>query len=125
MKSLEPGADEILEAARQADVAIVGTRVPEGEDPVKGAAKEEGRYMQEGAEAVHAANPDLLVIVSGLHHDRNFDFLIDQPLNLTFSRNLVFELHWYASSTGGRRVWSNHNANEVCRSMADEIMGRA
>ncbi|KAK4780001.1 hypothetical protein SAY87_016107 [Trapa incisa] len=83
------------------------------------------RYMQEGAEAVHAANPDLLVIVSGLHHDRNFDFLIDQPLNLTFSRNLVFELHWYSSSTGGRRIWSNRNANEVCRSMADEIMSRA
>lgn len=82
------------------------------------------RYMQEGAEAVYSVNPDLLVIVSGLHYDSNFNFLIVQPLNLTFSRKLVFELHWYSFTSRGR-AWKNGNANEVCGKMVDEIMNRA
>ncbi|GFY91465.1 cellulase (glycosyl hydrolase family 5) protein [Actinidia rufa] len=38
------------------------------------------RYMQKGAEAVHAANPDVLIIVSGLSYDRDFSFLLKRPI---------------------------------------------
>ncbi|OWM76142.1 hypothetical protein CDL15_Pgr009788 [Punica granatum] len=82
------------------------------------------RYMQEAAEAVHSANPNLLVIISGLHYDSSFSFLIDRSINLTFGRKLVFELHWY-SFTSGRRAWRKENANKVCGNVIDEIMNRA
>lgn len=82
------------------------------------------RYMQDGAEAVHSANPDLLVIASGLHYDSDFSFLVDRPMNLTFSRKLVFELHWY-SFTSERGAWEKANTNEVCGDMIDDIMTRA
>ncbi|KAG6713861.1 hypothetical protein I3842_05G174200 [Carya illinoinensis] len=36
-------------------------------------------YMQKGAEAVHSANPDVLVILSGLNYDKDLSFIRDQP----------------------------------------------
>ncbi|KAF9603092.1 hypothetical protein IFM89_033817 [Coptis chinensis] len=80
------------------------------------------RYMQKGAEAVHSANPDVLVIFSGLNYDKDFGFLAKQPVNLTFIGKLVFEVHWYAFSDG--EAWENGNANEVCGSIVDNMMRR-
>lgn len=71
------------------------------------------KYMQRGAEAVHASNPDVLVILSGLSYDKDLSFLnLDRPLNLSFSGKLVFELHWYAFSDGS--AWASGNPNRVC-----------
>ncbi|BAT73449.1 hypothetical protein VIGAN_01093300 [Vigna angularis var. angularis] len=55
------------------------------------------RYMVRGAEAVHAANSDLLVILSGLNFDTDLSFIRDRPVSLTFKGKLVFEVHRYAS----------------------------
>ncbi|MCE0481306.1 hypothetical protein HAX54_038961 [Datura stramonium] len=52
--------------------------------------------MQKGAEAVHAANPDVLVILSGLNFDKDLSFLRREPPSLTFSGKLVFEIHRYS-----------------------------
>lgn len=52
--------------------------------------------MPKGAEAVHGANPDVLVIMSGLNYDLDLSFLRKQQVKLSFSRKLVFELHWYS-----------------------------
>ncbi|KAJ6313481.1 hypothetical protein OIU77_014889 [Salix suchowensis] len=37
------------------------------------------RYMQKGAEAVHSANPDVIVILSGLNYDKDLSFLRNRP----------------------------------------------
>ncbi|CAL5384198.1 unnamed protein product [Camellia sinensis] len=74
------------------------------------------RYMQKGAEAVHAINPDVLVILSRLTFDKYLSFLIKHPVSLSFTGKLVFELHWYGFSDGlpwkrGQpkpRLWASH-----------------
>ncbi|XP_038977859.1 glycosyl hydrolase 5 family protein-like [Phoenix dactylifera] len=77
------------------------------------------RYMQIGAEAVHAANPDLLIILSGLDYDKDLSFLSEKQVKLTFTDKVVFELHWYGFSDGGD--WENGNPNEVCGSVVDNM----
>ncbi|XP_073006507.1 glycosyl hydrolase 5 family protein-like [Typha latifolia] len=78
------------------------------------------RYMQKGAEAVHAANPNLLVILSGLDYDKDLGFLHNNKMNLSFTGKVVFELHWYGFSDGGD--WKNGNLNDVCGMAVDNIM---
>ncbi|KAJ1405346.1 Ricin B, lectin domain [Sesbania bispinosa] len=70
------------------------------------------RYMVQGAEAVHAANPNVLVILSGLSFDKDLSFIRNRPVNLTFKGKLVFEVHWYAFTDG--QAWVNGNPNQVC-----------
>ncbi|XP_057530255.1 glycosyl hydrolase 5 family protein-like [Amaranthus tricolor] len=79
------------------------------------------RYMQRGAEAVHGANPNILIILSGLNFDKDFKFLNNQPVSLTFTGKLVFEMHWYAFTDG--EAWKNGNPNEVCGKVTNYIMG--
>ena len=67
------------------------------------------RYMQKGAEAVHAANPDVLIILSGLNYHKDCSFLRQKPVNLTFSGKLVCEVHWYGFSDG--KAWETGNPN--------------
>ncbi|KAL6650910.1 hypothetical protein ACP70R_009835 [Stipagrostis hirtigluma subsp. patula] len=55
------------------------------------------RYMQLGAEAVHAANPDILVILSGLDYDKTLSFLLWRKVKLSFTGKLVFEQHCVAA----------------------------
>ncbi|KAK8943360.1 hypothetical protein KSP40_PGU005554 [Platanthera guangdongensis] len=81
------------------------------------------RYMQKGAEAVHAANPNVLVILSGLSFDNDLSFLSRKQVKLSFSSKLVFELHWYAFSNG--HAWKNGNPNQVCGNISASVMRRA
>lgn len=76
--------------------------------------------MQRGAEAVHSANPDVLVILSGLSYDRDLSFLQSSPVNLTFSGKLVFEVHWYGFSDGS--AWETGNPNQVCGRVVNNFM---
>ncbi|XP_062110479.1 glycosyl hydrolase 5 family protein-like [Humulus lupulus] len=78
------------------------------------------KYMQRGAEAVHSANPDVLVILSGLNYDKDFTFLRNRPVSLTFSGKLVFETHWYAFTDG--KAWESGNPNQVCGTVMNNIM---
>ncbi|KAK7847958.1 hypothetical protein CFP56_005702 [Quercus suber] len=77
-------------------------------------------YMQKGAEAVHSANPDVLVILSGLSYDKDLSFLRNQQVNLTFTGKLVFEMHWYGFSDG--QAWLSGNPNQVCGRVVDNMM---
>uniref|UniRef100_A0A0E0DF98 Glycoside hydrolase family 5 domain-containing protein n=1 Tax=Oryza meridionalis TaxID=40149 RepID=A0A0E0DF98_9ORYZ len=70
------------------------------------------RYMKEGAEAVHTANPDVLVILSGLEFDNTLNFVVPNQIHLSFTGKLVFEQHWYGFSDGGN--WESQNQNDVC-----------
>ncbi|KAK7247370.1 hypothetical protein RIF29_42252 [Crotalaria pallida] len=78
------------------------------------------RYMVKGAEAVHAANPDVLVILSGLNFDKDLSFIRNRPVSLTFKGKLVFEAHWYAFTDG--QAWVNGNPNQVCGQVAGNVM---
>lgn len=70
------------------------------------------RYMQQGAEAVHGANPNVLVILSGFSYDTDLSFVRSRPVNLTFSGKLVFELHRYSFTN--TETWSSKNPNDAC-----------
>ncbi|PKI77100.1 hypothetical protein CRG98_002603 [Punica granatum] len=80
------------------------------------------RYMQQGAEAVHAANPNVLVILSGLDFDKDVSFLQSRSIQVSFMRKLVFEVHWYSYNEAG---WTAGNLNDVCGKMSSRVMGRA
>ncbi|XP_043687895.1 glycosyl hydrolase 5 family protein-like [Telopea speciosissima] len=71
-------------------------------------------FMQKGAEVVHDANPNVLVILSGNDFDKDLGMLKNQPVNVSFKEKLVFEVHWnsFAATDG----WRNGNPNDVCAS---------
>ncbi|XP_027915564.1 glycosyl hydrolase 5 family protein-like [Vigna unguiculata] len=77
------------------------------------------KYMVRGAEAVHAANSDVLVILSGLNFDTDLSFIRDRPVSLTFKGKLVFEMHRYGFTDG--QAWVDGNPNEVCGKVTDTI----
>ncbi|KAI3842679.1 hypothetical protein MKX03_027343 [Papaver bracteatum] len=77
------------------------------------------KYMQNGAEAVHAANPNVLVILSGLNFDAELSFLSRKPVSLTFTGKIVYEVHWY------QWYGFNGNANQVCGNLVNSFMRRA
>ncbi|KAL5169657.1 Glycosyl hydrolase 5 family protein [Glycine soja] len=81
------------------------------------------RYMPKGAEAVHAANPDVLVILSGLNFDTNLSFIRNEAVKLSFNGKLVFEVHWYSFSDG--QAWTLGNPNQVCGQVTENVMRRA
>jgi hypothetical protein len=76
--------------------------------------------MQKGAEAVHSANPDVIVILSGLNYDKDLSFLRNRPVHLTFSGKIVFEVHWYGFTDG--EAWKSGNSNQVCGRVVDNMM---
>ncbi|RLM75207.1 hypothetical protein C2845_PM15G03900 [Panicum miliaceum] len=80
------------------------------------------RYMQRGAEAVHAANPRVLVILSGLNNDNDLSFLHRRPVHLSFSHEVAFEVHWYSFSDPHQ--WAGGNANRVCARVAASVVRR-
>ncbi|RWV89545.1 hypothetical protein GW17_00048300 [Ensete ventricosum] len=80
-------------------------------------------YMQKGAEAVHGANPDVLVVLSGLSFDNDLGFLASRHVDVSFQRKLVFEVHWYAFSNGD--AWVEGNPNKVCGSISGSVNTRA
>ncbi|KAJ4756370.1 Cellulase (glycosyl hydrolase family 5) protein [Rhynchospora pubera] len=81
------------------------------------------KNMQRGAEAVHAANPDVLVILSGLSFDNDLSFLSRKQVNLSYTGKHVFELHWYGFSDG--QAWRTGNQNQVCGRVVSNVMRKA
>jgi hypothetical protein len=79
--------------------------------------------MQRGAEAVHAANPRVLVILSGLSFDNDLAFLASRQVTLSFARKAAFEVHWYSFSNG--QEWAAGNPNEVCARIGARVSRHA
>lgn len=71
-------------------------------------------YMQQGATTVNTANPELLVIASGLGYDSTLEFLKNPSLRLNLADKLVYEIHRYSFTAGGRQNWLVHPVNQVC-----------
>ncbi|XP_075524240.1 glycosyl hydrolase 5 family protein-like [Primulina tabacum] len=73
------------------------------------------KYMQQGALVINKQNPDVLVIVSGLHYDTILGFLKSNPFGVNIGNKLVFEAHWYTFGTLAEK-WKSQT-NLVCASM--------
>ncbi|XP_047316407.1 glycosyl hydrolase 5 family protein-like [Impatiens glandulifera] len=81
------------------------------------------KYMQKGAEAVHSANPNILVILSGLSYDTDLSFLQHRTLDLSFTGKVVFEVHWYGFTDG--TAWKSGNPNQVCGRIVSNVKRKA
>nr|DAD30751.1 TPA_asm: hypothetical protein HUJ06_009602 [Nelumbo nucifera] len=81
------------------------------------------KYMQAGAEAIHKANPHVLTILSGLEFDHDLSFLHSRQVKLSYSRKLVFELHWYAFTDG--HAWEEGNPNDVCGRIVNTLKSQS
>ncbi|MQL82907.1 hypothetical protein Taro_015383 [Colocasia esculenta] len=81
------------------------------------------RYVTRGARTIHRANPDALIIVSGLSYDTDLSFLAARPLPSRFDDKLVLEAHWY--SFGKREDWASRSPDRVCADAAREFENRA
>ncbi|GLT36666.1 hypothetical protein SLA2020_110290 [Shorea laevis] len=77
-------------------------------------------YMQNGAEAVHSANPKVLVILSGLSFDTDLGFLKNKAVSLSFTGKLVFEMHRYSFTD--KSLWSGNGVNEACGRVLNLVM---
>lgn len=72
------------------------------------------QYMSLGANTVHQANPNLLVIVGGLSYSTDLSFLKNRPFVVKVGNKLVFEGHWYAVGGGPKNRWKVQPLNSVC-----------
>ncbi|KAI4328758.1 hypothetical protein L6164_021090 [Bauhinia variegata] len=75
-------------------------------------------YVSQAATAIHKANPNVLVVVSGLNFDTELQFLKEKPLKVSLGKKLVFEAHWYSWTGIGRlrqqEIWNKQPLNRIC-----------
>ena len=76
--------------------------------------------MPKEAEAVHLANPNVLVILSGMSSDTDLSFLQNRQVKLTFTIKLVFEVHRYGFTDAN--IWKYYNPNQACAVVVGIIM---
>lgn len=72
------------------------------------------KNVKRGARRIHQANPNVLIIVSGLNYGTDLSFLQDRPLGLSLDKKLVYEAHWYSFSLGKRRDWEQKHPGRMC-----------
>lgn len=79
-------------------------------------------YIEKGAKAVHKANPNVIVIVSGLSYAIRLGFLKSRPLDLSFKNKIMYETHRYAFSDGDTRKFEQiGQLNDVCKNMVQGL----
>ncbi|XP_043706633.1 glycosyl hydrolase 5 family protein-like [Telopea speciosissima] len=83
------------------------------------------RYIRRGVKKIHKANPNVLVIVSGLNYDTELSFLKGTPLGVNLDNKLVYEAHWYSFSEGNRLVWKTQPPGQVCADAIRRLEDRA
>ncbi|KAG8375043.1 hypothetical protein BUALT_Bualt10G0058600 [Buddleja alternifolia] len=81
-------------------------------------------YMSKGAETIHKANPNSLVLVSGLTYDIDFTFLKKKPLKLNIKNKIVYEFHRYSFSEGQGPIWLNQSLTKACDSVMQETQNK-
>ncbi|XP_068652665.1 glycosyl hydrolase 5 family protein-like [Aristolochia californica] len=85
--------------------------------------------VKRGVKTIHKANPDLLVVVSGLSYSTDFSFLAQKPLeiknNASLEKKLVYEAHWYSFSDGKREAWATLSPSWVCANLTAKFEEKA
>ncbi|XP_057737124.1 glycosyl hydrolase 5 family protein-like isoform X3 [Arachis stenosperma] len=81
--------------------------------------------MSEGAKTIHKANPQVLVVVSGLNYDTEFHFLKRKHLKLNIGKKLVYETHLYSWSGVGilnlKETWTMQPLNKICANSLEAL----
>ncbi|XP_057454557.1 glycosyl hydrolase 5 family protein-like [Lotus japonicus] len=87
------------------------------------------RYMSQGALAIHRANQNVLVVISGLNYDTELQFLRKKPLMIDLGNKMVFETHLYSWSGIGtlklKEIWSKQPLNRICSQSIEGLDQRA
>ncbi|XP_012087200.3 glycosyl hydrolase 5 family protein [Jatropha curcas] len=73
------------------------------------------KYITQGAEAIHKANPDAIILASGLSYANDLTFLKNQSLRSNYDNKLVYEAHWYPWSWAPTDTWDDKNINQICQ----------
>uniref|UniRef100_A0A7N1A395 Glycoside hydrolase family 5 domain-containing protein n=1 Tax=Kalanchoe fedtschenkoi TaxID=63787 RepID=A0A7N1A395_KALFE len=72
-------------------------------------------FMHQGAQTIHAAKPNALVLVSGLNYDTDFGFMRNVEFGTQWDTKLVFEFHWYAfSQSNSQDNWTKQPLYQSC-----------
>ena len=75
-------------------------------------------FIPQGANAIHAANPDLLVTIGGVSYATDSSFLYSKPLDTSaWPNKTVWEVHEYS--------WSDSNAEKKCIQFETDVGNRA
>ncbi|XP_027774571.1 glycosyl hydrolase 5 family protein-like [Solanum pennellii] len=84
------------------------------------------KNVKKGAKTIHKANPNILIIISGLNYDIDFTFLKRKHLNLLNMRNkIIYEIHRYAFTEGQANWFLTQPLNKVCDTIKKEIMDKS
>ncbi|PWA81786.1 ricin B, lectin domain, Glycoside hydrolase [Artemisia annua] len=83
------------------------------------------RWVRQGVTTIHKANPNVLIIVSGLNYDLDFSYLKSKPLGLenVLPNKIVYETHMYSFSDGQAK-WLHRPLNQNCDSVIRDINKR-
>ena len=86
-------------------------------------------YMTQGATTIHKANPQVLVVVSGLNYDTEFQFLKRKPLKIDIGKKLVYETHLYSWSGVAilklKDIWTLQPLNRICANCLEGLDNQA
>lgn len=87
------------------------------------------KYMSQAALSIHKANPNVLVVISGLIYDTELQFLRNKPLNIDIGKKMVYETHLYSFSGIGtlklRDIWTKQPLNRICANTVRGLDQRA
>ncbi|XP_050273155.1 glycosyl hydrolase 5 family protein-like [Quercus robur] len=79
-------------------------------------------YRISQCETVNSANPNILVVVSGLNFDLDLSFLGNKSVNLSFTKKLVFEAHRYGFTD--LAIWESNDVNKACGIVRDDMTSK-
>lgn len=80
-------------------------------------------YVRKGARTIHEANPNVLIVISGLNFDSDFTFLKKKSLGLEdLKKKIVYEVHLY-SFTGSSDRWTIQPLNRLCGDIIESQLG--
>ncbi|CAI0414721.1 unnamed protein product [Linum tenue] len=77
------------------------------------------KYVTLAGNAIHVANPNVLIFAGGISYASVLSFLKKKPLSTTFGNKLVYESHWYPFTAGPEKVWTEKPLNQLCRAKID------
>ncbi|CAL1375208.1 unnamed protein product [Linum trigynum] len=77
------------------------------------------KYVTLAGNAIHVANPNVLIFAGGISYASVLSFLKKKPLSSNFGNKLVYESHWYPFTAGPEKVWTEKPLNQLCRAKID------
>ncbi|GAA0146234.1 hypothetical protein Leryth_025766 [Lithospermum erythrorhizon] len=83
------------------------------------------KYVEKGANTIHKANPNVLILISGLDYDIDFSFLKKKPLEVNLNGKMVYEFHRYPFTEGEGPLWIDQPLDKQCNNITQELNEKA